>query len=62
MTVFAHGSCENCRFYEESRRECRRYAPQIWEMYSMFPSVKPHEWCGEFEPKHGHFLPDEHMP
>ena len=50
-------SCQTCVFsrtndYAITYMECHRYAP-IYDsqatVYSMFPSVLPSDWCGEYE-------------
>jgi hypothetical protein len=45
--------CANCRFYEwqdDERGTCNRYAPKPaqGETWAEWPSVLPHNWCGEW--------------
>lgn len=49
--------CENCRFYYEEGRQCRRYPPTVYgcdedngTAYG-FPYMRIDEWCGEFKIK-----------
>jgi hypothetical protein len=53
--------CENCKFWEESAMNCRRYPPTIIAnkaypeidddpLTSEFPISVSDDWCGEFSP------------
>lgn len=53
-------ACKDCEYavkYDGGRRErteCRRFPPQvsgesIYHKFTEFPTVSPHEWCGEFK-------------
>ena len=54
--------CQNCRFHEPKRRECRCYPPQVWSYDNYrcnetFPLVSNDQWCGEFQPIEKWVLP-----
>lgn len=42
--------CSNCKFFNSSQSECRRYAPSPSEtdMTAQWPNVAAQDWCGEF--------------
>lgn len=51
-TVEEKPQCDKCKFFDELI--CRRFPPGVstpggW----LWPSPKPHEWCGEFVKKIG---------
>ncbi|MEM1037678.1 MAG: hypothetical protein AAGI14_13060 [Pseudomonadota bacterium] len=43
-------TCGQCKFFNDSDGECRRYAPQprSEDTRAQWPSVSETEWCGEF--------------
>lgn len=43
-------SCSNCKFFNATQSECRRYAPSPAEtdMKAQWPNVASEDWCGEF--------------
>jgi hypothetical protein len=42
--------CANCKFFNDSQSECRRYAPSPAEgdKQAHWPNVASDDWCGEF--------------
>lgn len=54
--------CQNCKYFSPDRNddnECRRYPPTLVQLSkkpagimatTAFPSVDPHQWCGEWQP------------
>lgn len=42
--------CENCKFFQTTSSECRRYAPSPAEgdKQAHWPNVAQDDWCGEF--------------
>lgn len=48
--------CSNCRYFEDTNAECRRYPPVLCARpeaalaptRSQWPSVGPRDWCGEY--------------
>ena len=44
--------CSNCKFFQSSESECRRYAPSPAEgdRKAHWPHVASSDWCGEFQP------------
>ncbi|MEM1390919.1 MAG: hypothetical protein AAGG45_07540 [Pseudomonadota bacterium] len=43
-------TCGDCKFFNQTETECRRYAPQpsANDTRAQWPSVSETEWCGEF--------------
>ncbi len=42
--------CAQCKFFQHSQNECRRYAPSPAEgdKRAHWPNVSSDDWCGEF--------------
>ena len=42
--------CAACKFYQDPKSECRRYAPSPAEgdKQAHWPNVASDDWCGEF--------------
>lgn len=42
--------CADCKFFNTSQSECRRYAPSPSEngASASWPNVAAEDWCGEF--------------
>lgn len=41
--------CSRCEY--EVRAHCHRYPPIMTLADFAFPTVFPHDWCGEFKPR-----------
>jgi len=42
--------CADCKFFNSTQTECRRYAPQPSDndTTAQWPTVASDDWCGEF--------------
>lgn len=43
-------NCGNCKYFNQTATECRRYAPQpsADDTRAQWPTVAASEWCGEY--------------